>query len=248
MNEPHLWDHEHPYYSHLGHRHVSPADGGNHEDFDSWADFLEARGDEDPDYNLLVRWDWIKPEPEWAEPDYTDELSLFYVLQREGDYWSVTVTVTENDEPAIRKWLTQRATHLAHIWTPLLPTTPQPTPSPTNQPTMKDPTMPDHFEQIHYTLPARHLQPGMSTADGQDILTVSPNGPYIGITVYTPRDDDPATDAANRAEPEYRIYDPDEPVDLCTYTNTAIDGSYHPTATITTTQHITTTPTTDDDG
>ncbi|MEV0766508.1 hypothetical protein [Nocardia sp. NPDC050435] len=116
----HLWEFDHPYYSFQGHRHVSPAKGGNHEKFASWAEFAESSRSDDLDQNLLVRWDWLKPDPQWAEPGETDELALFYVLQRLGDYWSVAVEVTEDDEPAVREWLARRAHHLRQIWAPLL--------------------------------------------------------------------------------------------------------------------------------
>ncbi|WP_225731075.1 MULTISPECIES: hypothetical protein [unclassified Nocardia] len=91
------------------------------------------------------------------------------------------------------------------------------------------------FEQTFYTLPVDLIGTGMSTADGQDVIGISikHDEALIVLTVYTPRSDDPAIDAINRGEPEYRIYQFGERVALAVFPNTDHDGSDHEQAVIT---------------
>jgi hypothetical protein len=88
-----------------------------------------------------------------------------------------------------------------------------------------DPTNP-----TFYRLPARLLETGMSTDDGQDILTVSPGEGWVLACVYTPRSDDPQQDEVNRGETECRMYKLDEQVDLAVFADTLTDGSGYPDA------------------
>jgi hypothetical protein len=76
-----------------------------------------------------------------------------------------------------------------------------------------------------YRLPARLLEEGMSTDDGQDILDIEPDGELVFASVYTPRSDDSEQDELNRGEPETRLYKANEWVDLAVFADTAIDGS-----------------------
>ncbi|MBA0127283.1 hypothetical protein H0B56_17165 [Haloechinothrix sp. YIM 98757] len=78
---------------------------------------------------------------------------------------------------------------------------------------------------VFYWLPAADLDEGMSTDDGQDIVSVSVADDWVFVDVYTPRSDDPEQDAQNRDETECRMYRPDELVGMATFPDTAIDGS-----------------------
>ncbi|MBR7830452.1 hypothetical protein KDK95_29395 [Actinospica sp. MGRD01-02] len=88
----------------------------------------------------------------------------------------------------------------------------------------------DPTDPVFYRLPARMLEVGMSTDDGQDILTLMPGDEWIIASVYTPRPDDPEQDEANRGETESRMYRPGEPVDLAVFADTLVDGSGLPEA------------------
>ena len=83
---------------------------------------------------------------------------------------------------------------------------------------------------IFYSLPAPLVQPGMSTDDGQDVLEVSFNGDSVLVDVYTPRPDDPDSDAYNRCAPDARIYFSGERIALAVFEDTAVDLSQHPQA------------------
>ncbi|GAA4884522.1 hypothetical protein GCM10023222_48630 [Saccharopolyspora cebuensis] len=78
---------------------------------------------------------------------------------------------------------------------------------------------------VFYCLPAADLEEGMSTDDGQDIVSVTVSDDRVFADVYTPRSDDPEQDAHNRDETECRMYRADELVGMATFTDTAIDGS-----------------------
>lgn len=128
----HLWEIDHPYYCEQGSYWV----GGDryhevHEEHDSWAGFLEEWAGMDTDLNLLFRWDWKKADPDDYEyereedPDFElpgDTLQLFYFMQRKARNMSVFVTVTEDDEAAVRAFLTERAENMRKLWEPLLDT------------------------------------------------------------------------------------------------------------------------------
>jgi hypothetical protein len=79
---------------------------------------------------------------------------------------------------------------------------------------------------VFYRLPARLLEEGMSTDDGQDILSVTsdPDG-LVFAEVYTPRSDDPELNQQNRCEPETRLYQANDWVDLAVFEDTDVDGS-----------------------
>ena len=79
---------------------------------------------------------------------------------------------------------------------------------------------------VFYSLPARDITIGMSTADGQDVIDVSEpdDKGMVFVEVYTPADD-PDEDEENRSGPETRYYPADEMIDMATFTNTDIDGS-----------------------
>lgn len=108
----HLWEVDHDYYC---------SEAEYHEVSDSWAEFFEEFGDADKDYNLLFRWDWVKPDPEYFEGEElpSDVLRVFFVAQRKGYLFSRDINVTEADEPAVRSYLSNQWEHLKGLWSPL---------------------------------------------------------------------------------------------------------------------------------
>lgn len=127
----HLWEYDHPYYCNEGNFLYSPvrhADVTVHQVFDSWQEFKDSGWiDNDRDLNLLFRWDWRAWHLEYPE-DYPDEdgaterheLLLFFMLQRKALNRSISVAVTEADEPEVRAWLSECAKTVAALWEPLL--------------------------------------------------------------------------------------------------------------------------------
>ncbi|MFI8448211.1 hypothetical protein [Streptomyces erythrochromogenes] len=116
----HLWDVDHPYYCAEG-NYFKP---GQHTPFESWADFTDTTFHSgDRDLNLLIRWDWKawsrEPDQDPDEPA-KDELLLFFVLQRKAWLCSVGIAITDEDEPAVRAWLTECAQTMRATWEPLL--------------------------------------------------------------------------------------------------------------------------------
>jgi hypothetical protein len=83
----------------------------------------------------------------------------------------------------------------------------------------------DTIQSTFYRLPARLLEEGMSTDDGQDILDIARGGELAFASVYTPRSDDSEQDELNRGEPETRLYEANEWVDLAVFADTRVDGS-----------------------
>ncbi len=127
MPERHLWEIDHPYYCTEGNYFVGGLRRPEvHTEYDSWAEFHEEWGGNDPDMNLVFRWDWQRDngedllEGETAGPD---KLLVFWVLQRKAILRSTACVVTEADEPAVRAWLADRATTIRAVWEPLIPAT-----------------------------------------------------------------------------------------------------------------------------
>lgn len=83
---------------------------------------------------------------------------------------------------------------------------------------------------VFYSLPAHLLVEGLSTDDGQDVLSVSENNGSHYVNVYTPRRDDRSADEHNRSGPELRVYDTDQRVHLAVFDDTVVDLSRHPAA------------------
>lgn len=109
----HLWDVDHDYYCNENNYFSNDC----HEEYSTWADFLDEEGDVDMDYNLLFRWDWKLPDPESEQ--FTDELQLFFIGQRKGLFRSVTVIVHPDDESSVREWLLPRFSRMVTLWKPL---------------------------------------------------------------------------------------------------------------------------------
>jgi hypothetical protein len=74
-------------------------------------------------------------------------------------------------------------------------------------------------------LPARLLEAGMSTQDGQDIVQVTAGGQLVFVSVYTPRPDVLDQDERNLCEPETRLCQADDWVGLAVFEDTDVDGS-----------------------
>jgi hypothetical protein len=122
--EKHLWDVEHEY---------SGADQNyflamnQHDDYfkewESWDEYTNSKDfatvKDMPNLNLLYRWDWVPLESEdnWRE---TEHLKLFWIMPRKGTIGSDTITVTKDDEPQVREFLTRRAEYLKKMWEPLI--------------------------------------------------------------------------------------------------------------------------------
>lgn len=119
----HLWEIDHPYYCTEGNYY----ENGLHQAYDSWQAFYEDWGHNDPDLNLVFRWDWDRPDPSDYEPYGEtvpgDTLKVFWVLQRKAILRSTECVIAEADEPAVRAWLAERAKTIAAIWQPILPRT-----------------------------------------------------------------------------------------------------------------------------
>jgi len=112
--ELHLWDVDHPYYAAEG----NYCARGYHQVYESWVDFAAERGNDDPDLNLVYRWDWRKPGEDSTTEH--DTLSVYYVQQRKARCASAAIAVNEGDEPAVRKWLEQQSQTMTAIWSPLV--------------------------------------------------------------------------------------------------------------------------------
>jgi len=125
----HLWEYGHPYYRSEGNFFASGYDFHKvHTEHDSWQSFVDdGFFDSDPELNLLFRWDWKAWHLEFPE-DFPDEqgrsehhqLQLFFVLQRKANLHSSHVTVTPEDEPAVREWLTRRSAAIRDVWAPFI--------------------------------------------------------------------------------------------------------------------------------
>lgn len=119
----HLWEYDHPYYCSEGNYYVGGLNYGDvHTDYESWQDFIEDWGGTDADMNLVFRWDWNQADPDdYADGEELpgDKLQVFWVLQRKAILRSTECTVTAEDEPAVREWLTGRAKTITAIWEPI---------------------------------------------------------------------------------------------------------------------------------
>lgn len=115
----HLWEVDHPYYCSESNYNMGGYDNPPHGmyEFDSWEAFVAEWGDADLDMNLVFRWDWKLPET--GDDETAEVLWIFWMLQRKGLFLSTAVTITPDDEPAVREWLSERFTHLLKLWEPI---------------------------------------------------------------------------------------------------------------------------------
>ncbi|SIC63906.1 Uncharacterised protein [Mycobacteroides abscessus subsp. abscessus] len=92
------------------------------------------------------------------------------------------------------------------------------------------------WTDLFYWVPAECLVEGVSTDDGQDVLSVRRvsafRGPeMVNFEVYTPRRDNPGIDSENRDYSESRYAPVGELVELCVFIDTVVDLTRHPKAT-----------------
>lgn len=104
----HLWDVDHPYYCEESNFYKAGLVG----EFASWQTFIDEC-EHDVDLNLLFRWDWTQFE------DEGDTLRLHFMTQRKGAYRSAIVSVTKDNERAVREYLAERWAHMMTLWAPL---------------------------------------------------------------------------------------------------------------------------------
>ncbi|WP_457180769.1 hypothetical protein [Mycobacteroides abscessus] len=76
-----------------------------------------------------------------------------------------------------------------------------------------------------YELPAKFLEPGVLTVDGQQVLSVTRLGGDVLASVYTPRPDDPDADGENRSRSHTRQYAENELVELISHPDITKDLS-----------------------
>lgn len=121
--QPKLYEVKHPYYCEEGNFFTTQERYQTVWKFDSWEEFYQEASRWDDDMNYLFRWDWWHKDPDEAEEyteGYPDEiLKLFFFRQRKGFHVTMLITVTKEDEPAIREYLKQKALHLKSTWFPI---------------------------------------------------------------------------------------------------------------------------------
>ncbi len=110
--EGHLWDYDHPYYMCEGNYYKA----GEHTDYHSFDDFLEAWSGMDIDLNRVHRFDWIEAE----SPEHKGQgtLSIYFVLQRKARLMSCDIEVTASDEPKVIEYLRPHYEREAALWQP----------------------------------------------------------------------------------------------------------------------------------
>nr|WP_062336115.1 hypothetical protein [Herbidospora sakaeratensis] len=116
---PQLWEAQHPFAAPYGNRY-RPTDPWNEVDytFASWDEFVDELPDSGSAFEQVYRWDWTRDAPD-AEVQTADILTIYFVLPREARLSRADITVTTDDEPAVREWLTRRAQTIADLWAPL---------------------------------------------------------------------------------------------------------------------------------
>lgn len=108
----HLWEVEHPYYCNLSNYRTKGDEGGY--EYSSFEEFLKEWDDADMDYHLLFRWDWK------VYDEGSDELHMFWMLQRRGDYQYCTVKVDKEDEDKVKEFLQPRWEYMKTLWEPFI--------------------------------------------------------------------------------------------------------------------------------
>lgn len=105
----HLWDYEHPYYMSEGCYYQSEC----LEHFDSFDEFLESWSDDDVDLNRIHRWDFDSVDEEVKN---VHQITFYYVMQRKGYTYSVSVDIKPEDELAIKNFLKPHAELNKKLW------------------------------------------------------------------------------------------------------------------------------------
>jgi len=123
----HLWEVEHDYYGPEGSYWANGIDQAPYINrFDSWFDYTDdgSMFDSMEGLNFLYRWDWMDYREDHAkygnedgEPDFV--LQLFWMMPRKGIMAHDSIVVTEEDEPAVREFLTKHWEYMKALWAPL---------------------------------------------------------------------------------------------------------------------------------
>jgi len=100
-----LYEVDHPYYMTEGCYYNSK----NHQDFDSFDDFLEEWGDANQDLNWVIRWDWEE-----------DKLKIQYFMQRKAYPFSCFIKINKSDHNRVVKFLKPFADYMKTMWEPLI--------------------------------------------------------------------------------------------------------------------------------
>jgi len=124
--ETHLWEPEHDYYGPEAPFFGQPDDYRPYiQRFNSWAEFADGESmyGAPEGMNFLYRWDWHAWHIEFPE-DYPDgetrwEFEAFWMMPRKGIMARSVVTVTPEDEPAVRAWLAPHWAYMRALWAPL---------------------------------------------------------------------------------------------------------------------------------
>lgn len=112
-SRPHLWEVRHPYY-------CATRSGYSRRNYTTWTEFVADLGDRDIDMYLVFRWDWLEESQFNGDVNCRNgSLTVFWMLQRNGEYQWTEIKVCRADEPAIREWLQVRLYHLLTLWVPL---------------------------------------------------------------------------------------------------------------------------------
>lgn len=117
-----LWEIDHSYYMTEG----NFFQGGCHEVYRSWAEFIDAEGNSDLDLNYVVRWDWLEGDDYGAgeytgDPNYRNgRFMVQFVGQRKALLRSVEVEVCRNDEPAVIAYIQPRFEYMKELWAPFV--------------------------------------------------------------------------------------------------------------------------------
>lgn len=121
-----LWQTEHDYYGPEAPYWGRPDQYRDYiQTFESWGEFVtgESMYTATKGLNLLYRWDWNAPDPSLYMPGETvpteHELELFWMLPRKGIMARACITVTPEDEPAVRAWLLPHWEYMRSLWEPL---------------------------------------------------------------------------------------------------------------------------------
>ncbi|OHU47258.1 hypothetical protein BKG82_26755 [Mycobacteroides chelonae] len=85
---------------------------------------------------------------------------------------------------------------------------------------------------LFYELPVEAVRAGVSTDTAQEVLSADfSDKQYVQLETYTPRSDNAALDREYRERSEARLVARGTRLQLCVFSDTAVDLSAHPAAT-----------------
>jgi hypothetical protein len=88
------------------------------EHYETFDDFIDDRGKDDLDYNMVFRWD-VKPNDEDEGEAAGFYMEIFIMQQRKGLFQSCVIDeVTDADVSAIIEYLKPRWEYMREIWKP----------------------------------------------------------------------------------------------------------------------------------